>query len=155
MKNVALPVSGPGLDARLVSRFGRAPFFLVVDPRTFAAEAIENESKGAGSGAGIGATETLGRSKVTAVIGGQLGPKARAALEAAGIAAYRCPSGTTAREAVERFNAKELSRVEGAGSGSEGDQGGRMGGGSGEGRGGLRGGGGGGRERGRGGGRRS
>ena len=43
-----------------------------------------------------------------AVISGDFGPKAQRALDAAGIAMYRFESCVTAREALERFKAREL-----------------------------------------------
>ena len=105
---VALPVKVPELDAPLESKFGRAAYLLLVDPKTLSFEVVENPAREARGGAGIAAAELLGKKKVTGVIAEKFGPKAQEALNAAAIPMYRCPANVSVREAVGRFTAGEL-----------------------------------------------
>jgi predicted Fe-Mo cluster-binding NifX family protein len=137
MKTVALPVSRADLDAKVETRFGRSPQFLIVNTETLETDTLSNPGQGAGSGAGIEAAQLLAKSKVDAVIGGELGPKAHDALSAAGIPMYQCPRGASVREAVARFNEGDLTRADVGGGGGRGGGGARgRGGGRGRGRGG-------------------
>jgi predicted Fe-Mo cluster-binding NifX family protein len=108
VERVALPVKVPELDATLESKFGRAAFLLLVNPKTLAFEAVKNPAREARSGAGIAAAELLGKNKITGVIAENFGPKAREALTAAAIPMYQCQANLSVREAVGRFTAGEL-----------------------------------------------
>lgn len=108
MKKIALTVGSPHLDAEVDPRFGRADWILFVEPETMEWKAQENPGRDARGGAGVQAAQFLGDREASAVISGDFGPKAHQALEAAGIAMYRCEPHTTAHEAVELFKAGEL-----------------------------------------------
>ncbi|MGD8867864.1 MAG: NifB/NifX family molybdenum-iron cluster-binding protein [Gemmatimonadales bacterium] len=108
MTKIALTVASPGLDAELDPRFGRATFLLLVDPETLAYEGLANPGREAPGGAAVEAAQFLADHAAAAVISGDFGPKAQRALDAAGIAMYRFESCVTAREALERFKAREL-----------------------------------------------
>jgi predicted Fe-Mo cluster-binding NifX family protein len=84
---------------------------LIVDTEDLSVEAVENPSAGLGSGAGIQTAERMAEKGVTAVLTGNCGPKAHRALTAAGITVVTGCSGT-AREAVKRFTAGELSAAQ-------------------------------------------
>ena len=107
---IAFTTREAGMDAPMDDRFGRAPYFVMVDTETGAAESEENPNVSAGSGAGIGSAEFLSRRGVGAVITGNLGPKASRALMAAGIGAYRA-SKPTVRENVDAYSRKELNSL--------------------------------------------
>jgi len=67
-------------------RFGRAPWFLLVDTETLEVEAVENkQSMNLPQGAGIQAAENVARHKPEAVLTGNCGPKAFKVLQTAGI----------------------------------------------------------------------
>ncbi len=132
MKTVALTVASPSLDERVDSRFGRAAYLLFVDPKTMTWDSVANPGKDDGSGAGIRVAQLLSDRKVTDVISGHFGPKAKDALDLAEIRLHHCGSRTTAREAVVLMNSGKLGgsepaesrgREEGGGQGGSGGRG--------------------------------
>ena len=95
-------------------RFGRARYFIVVDPGTGETTAHDNvQNLNAAQGAGIQAAETVVRLGVHAVVTGHVGPKAYRALTAAGIPVYLSGE-TTVGEAARRCAAGELERIDAA-----------------------------------------
>ncbi len=99
---VAVSAAGGSLEAQVDPRFGRCPYFVIVDIDTMAFEAIPNISAGAMSGAGIQAAQAIAKKGVQAVITGSVGPNAYQALSAAGIRIFIGAFGTV-RDAVESF----------------------------------------------------
>jgi len=104
---VAVSSSGRGLESAVDPRFGRCPYFIVVETETMAFEAVANASVGAAHGAGIQAAQLVASMGVSVVITGNMGPNAFNALQAAGVRAMTGAAGTV-REAVERFKRGEL-----------------------------------------------
>ena len=102
MSKIAVSVAEPVLDAEVEYRFARAPYLLLVDGATLAFDVMENPVREVEGGAGVQLARVLAGRGVDAVVGGELGPNADAALRNAGIAVHRCDPGTTAREAVAR-----------------------------------------------------
>ena len=82
---ICVTAQGTDLDSDVDPRFGRAPYFLIVDPDTMAFEVLANLHKDAGHGAGIQAAQWIATKNVRSVLTGQCGPKAQRVLEAAGI----------------------------------------------------------------------
>ena len=103
---VCITAVGPTLDAALDPTFGRARYFLFVNPETGAVEAHEN-APGA-HGAGVQAAQLLADRRVDALITGNVGPNALGGLQSAGIPAFPCPAGS-AEEALARYRRGELS----------------------------------------------
>jgi predicted Fe-Mo cluster-binding NifX family protein len=100
---IAVSASGPGLDAQVDSRFGRAPFILLVDPETLEWEAISNNpSLQAAHGAGIQVAARVAGKRPSAVLTGNCGPKAFHALQAAGIKVVVGVAGVV-RDAVQQY----------------------------------------------------
>ena len=95
------------LDAQLDPRFGRCPYFTIVDPETLQFEAIQNTASGATGGAGIQAAQTIASRGVEVLITGNVGPNAFQALSAAGIKIVTGAFGTV-REIVEKYKRGEL-----------------------------------------------
>jgi predicted Fe-Mo cluster-binding NifX family protein len=86
MMKIAVSASGPDLESRVDPRFGRAPYFLIVNPDTMEFEVVENRiNLQAAHGAGIQAATLVARHRPAAVITGHCGPKAYDTLVAAGI----------------------------------------------------------------------
>ena len=104
---VAVSASGPSLDASVDPRFGRCAYFVIVDTETMQFEALENQARYAGGGAGIQAAQTVASKGVQVVLTGQVGPNAYQALSAAGIQIVTGVYGTV-REAVMKFKSGEL-----------------------------------------------
>ena len=95
------------LDAQLDPRFGRCPYFVIVDLESMQFEAIPNDASSAMGGAGIQAAQTITGKGVTVLITGNVGPNAFQALSAAGIKIVTGAFGTV-RESVEKFKRGEL-----------------------------------------------
>lgn len=51
--------TGKDLQAQVDNKFGRAPYFFLVDTETLTSEAATNSASSAGQGAGIRAAQTL------------------------------------------------------------------------------------------------
>ncbi len=111
---IAVTSQGPHCGSPVDLRFGRAPFFFIVDTETGQQIAVDNAGgAGAVQGAGTQAAQTLARRGVQAVVTGHVGPKASTGLQAANIAVYGATGGTV-EEALKAFMAGQLQRVEGA-----------------------------------------
>jgi len=99
---VAISSTGKDLNAPLDPRFGRCPYFVIVETEDMTLEVLTNDAGAQGGGAGIQAAGQVASKKVDAVITGNCGPNAVQTLNAAGIQLYSGQAGTV-REVVERF----------------------------------------------------
>ncbi len=105
---IVVTSQGPDLTSQVDPRFGRAKNFIVVDTDSEEFAVHDNtQNLNAAQGAGIQAGRTVADLGVEAVLTGNVGPKAFAALQAAGIKIHLGASGTV-KEAVEKFKAGEL-----------------------------------------------
>ncbi len=109
---VVVTAAGGDLDAKVDPRFGRAPYFLVVETDDMSFEAVENAAADASGGAGIQAAQTVAGAGAKAVLTGNCGPNAHRTLQAAGIAVVVGVAGTV-RKAVERYLKDEYAEAEG------------------------------------------
>jgi predicted Fe-Mo cluster-binding NifX family protein len=99
---VAVSSTGPNLDATVSPRFGRCPYFVIVETATMGYEAIPNTSAGSASGAGIAAAQEVASRGIEAVLTGRFGPKASQVLSQVGIKMVTGAGGTV-RQAVEAY----------------------------------------------------
>jgi predicted Fe-Mo cluster-binding NifX family protein len=84
MKNIAVSANGKNLEAQVGPLFGRARFFILVDPDTLEWEALDNlGSLGASQGIGLMSAKSLERKNIRTVLTGSCGPKAFEELQAA------------------------------------------------------------------------
>jgi len=104
---ICVTATAGNLDAQVDPRFGRCPYFLIVDTETMESEAIPNTAAGAMGGAGIQAAQTIASKSVEALITGNVGPNAFQALSTAGMKIVTGVSGTV-KEVVERYKRGEL-----------------------------------------------
>jgi predicted Fe-Mo cluster-binding NifX family protein/ferredoxin len=104
---VAVTATEPSLDAQLDPRFGRCPFFVIVDTDTLQFEALENPNLMLGGGAGIQSARLMSEKGVQHILTGNCGPNAYQTLSAAGVGVIIGGSGTVAN-AVEQFKAGQL-----------------------------------------------
>jgi predicted Fe-Mo cluster-binding NifX family protein len=95
------------LDAQIDPRFGRCPYFVIVDSENTQFEAIPNVASGAMGGAGIQAAQTIVGKGVKVLITGNVGPNAFQALSAAGVKIVTGAFGTV-KEVVEKYKKGEL-----------------------------------------------
>lgn len=96
---------GPSLEDEIDPNFGRAAYFLFVDPKTLKFEALPNPHSQAGHGAGIQSAQLVAGRGVRTVLTGQVGPNAQRVLDSAGIrviSAEKC----TVREALSLLQRK-------------------------------------------------
>ena len=105
---IAITSTGKALDSHLDPRFGRAEYFIIVDPETMVFEALENSQNfDLPQGAGIQAGKTIADNKVDALITGHCGPKAFKVLQAAGVKIMTGASGKIA-DVIAQFKRGEL-----------------------------------------------
>ena len=105
---VCVTALGPGLNAQVDPRFGRAAYFVFVDTETMKGDSMANPNVTAMGGAGIQSAQMVAERGAQVVITGHLGPNAASALAAAGIQVILGVQGMTVREAVEAFKAGRL-----------------------------------------------
>jgi predicted Fe-Mo cluster-binding NifX family protein len=99
---IAISAMGGSLDSQVSEKFGRAPYFILVDTDTMKFTPILNNAESMQGGAGPEAVRQLAAQGVTTVLTGQLGPNAKTALEAAKITAVTGISGAkTVRQAAQ------------------------------------------------------
>lgn len=97
---IAVSSQGNTLESQMDPRFGRAAWFMLIDPDTMEHEALDNAAAMAGGGAGISAAQTLVDRCVSVVITGNVGPNAMNVLKAAGVAVYRGTAPTVRENAA-------------------------------------------------------
>lgn len=101
---IAVSSEGPGLESAVDPRFGRAAGFVVVETETMQSAFVDNgASQVAAQGAGIRTAERLAELGVQAVMSGYVGPKAFAALQAAGMDVYQDMDNRSVGEALRSF----------------------------------------------------
>lgn len=108
---ICLTSTGENLDFPMSPRFGRCPYFLVVDVETQKVEAVENKSAGAVRGAGVAAAQTISDLGCKIVITGNVGPNAFYALNTAGIKIFTGAFGKSCEDALKNYNDGKLSEV--------------------------------------------
>ena len=100
---IAVTSTGTDLDSDVDPRFGRAPYFIIVDSETFAFEVLDNkENLNALKGAGIQAARVVSEKGVEVLLTGYCGPNAFKALKAANIGVAN-DAGGTVRHAVKSY----------------------------------------------------
>jgi len=108
MGKIVVSASGQTLEAKVEPRFGRTPYFVLVDPETLEYEAVANrQNLEATQGAGIQAASLVAHYQPAALLTGYCGPKAYHVLLAAGISVFLQVSGSV-REAVEQYRQGNL-----------------------------------------------
>ncbi len=105
---LAITATGSQMTATVDPRFGRAAYFVIIDPGTMAFEAIENtQNLNLPQGAGIQAGKTIVENKVDALVTGNCGPKEVQVLKRAGVKILLGASGTIS-DAVQQYKAGKL-----------------------------------------------
>ena len=95
------------MDSFIDQRFGRCPYFIIVDLESMQFEAIPNIASGIEGGAGIRAAQLIASKGVKVLITGNVGPNAFQALSAAGIQIITNVYGTV-KEVIEKYKRGEL-----------------------------------------------
>jgi predicted Fe-Mo cluster-binding NifX family protein len=100
---IAITSTGTELDSTVEPRFGRCPYFALVDTETGGFEAKANPFHDAAGGAGVQAAQWVADQGVSALLTGRCGPKAAAVLDDADIRIVEDVAGTV-REAATRYS---------------------------------------------------
>jgi len=109
---IAVTSTGPTLDDNVEARFGRCPYFLIIDTDTMEYEAIKNPNIALGGGAGIQSAQLMSEKGITTVLTGNCGPNAFNVFGQAGIQVIVGVSGPV-RNAVEQFKTGAFSSASG------------------------------------------
>ncbi|MFO7952741.1 MAG: NifB/NifX family molybdenum-iron cluster-binding protein [Bacillota bacterium] len=108
---LAVSAREKGLGAEVDQRFGRCPYFVMVDSDSEEEiETIVNYNADSAGGAGPQSAQLLSKHKVDAVATGNVGPNAVNALKAAKIKIYTGADGTV-ESTLKRFKEGQLSQV--------------------------------------------
>ena len=116
---IGISATNNTLDADVDPRFGRCPYFLIIETDTMNVETLINEGTQASGGAGIQAAQQIANNGVEAVLTGNVGPNAFQTLSAAGIKVYTGLMGSV-RDAVQQWKNGELQQTEAPSVGSHG-----------------------------------
>ncbi|MBN2333396.1 MAG: NifB/NifX family molybdenum-iron cluster-binding protein [Deltaproteobacteria bacterium] len=105
---IAFSVQREGNDGTIDARFGRCPFFALLDEQNSESTWVANPAAGASVGAGTGAAQFLLEQGVDMVVTGQVGPKAMEILVAADIPIFLAPADLPLVEAIHKYQAGQL-----------------------------------------------
>jgi len=106
---IAISSTGKDLESEIDVKFGRCPYFLIVEienKEIKGVQAIENIAAGQRGGAGITSAEIVAKEKVEAVITANLGPRAFSVFEQFEIKIYQGQG--KVGDAVQKFIKGEL-----------------------------------------------
>lgn len=95
--------AGKEMESGIDPRFGRAPWFLIVDTDTGISEAVENTAATQGQGAGISAAQLVTDKKVDGVLTGRVGPNSMSVLQKTNIKLFE---GVSSQDTVSQALAK-------------------------------------------------
>ena len=99
---IAVSSTGGSINALVEERFGRAPYYVIVDSTTMRFGLVSNPSVTSAHGAGPQTAALVHERGATVVLTGRVGPNARKALDALGITVVEGTTGTV-RHAVEAY----------------------------------------------------
>ncbi|MBD3208680.1 MAG: dinitrogenase iron-molybdenum cofactor biosynthesis protein [Candidatus Nealsonbacteria bacterium] len=103
---------GKSLGSKISPRFGRAPFFLILNDEGDIEEVLKNPGVGAMRGAGVAAAQEISSRGVKVLISGNVGPNAFGALDAVGITVFTPQVGTTVERSFEDWKNNSLPQLE-------------------------------------------
>jgi predicted Fe-Mo cluster-binding NifX family protein len=105
---IAFSIDSDKEKAMMDSRFGRCPFFALLDDQSGDIEYVANPAAGVAVGAGTAAAQMLINRDVAAVVSGQVGPKAMEILAAMQVPIFLVPADFDLNTAVRRYSEKKL-----------------------------------------------
>ncbi len=105
---ICITAKGATLESPVDERFGRAPYFIIIESDSGAFEAFQNPYVDGSGGVGPKAAQVLVSHDAKALVSGAVGGNAREVLSAAGIAMYTYRDGGSVRDAFDKFKAGAL-----------------------------------------------
>ena len=106
---VAISSAGKTIESDIDIRFGRCPYFLIIDTETNKTKAIENTAKAQAGGAGISAAELVANKKVEAIITANVGPRAFQVFQQLKIKIYQAQG--KIKQAIENLKKGKLKEI--------------------------------------------
>ena len=110
---ICITSTGQDLSSPVSPRFGRCPYFLIVDTETQKVEALENKGVQATRGAGVSAAQIIADSGCQVVITGNVGPNAFYVLNTAGIKIFVAAAGKSCEQILRDYNDGNLEEATG------------------------------------------
>lgn len=107
---IGISAAGKDLDALLDLRFGRCPYFLMVDTETKEFEVVDNPGSSAGGGAGIKAAQAFLQLEAKELVTGQAGPNAFEVLVEGEVKIYQAPQ-VKISEVIELYKSGDLKEL--------------------------------------------
>jgi len=110
---VAVSATGQDIESEINARFGRCPYFLIIeieDKEIKEVKAIENTAAAQAGGAGITAAQIVADQEVEAVITTNIGPRAFDVFSQLGIKIYQAEQGKV-KDVIAQFIEGELKEV--------------------------------------------
>ncbi len=104
---IIITASEPNLNSPIDPRFGRSPYFILLETETMEFEAIENPNISSPGGAGIQSAQLIANKGAKVLLTGSCGPNAYQTLEAAGVEVFTGVSGTV-KEAAQKYKEGNL-----------------------------------------------
>ncbi|MFW6028801.1 MAG: NifB/NifX family molybdenum-iron cluster-binding protein [Halanaerobiales bacterium] len=110
MKAIMPVKNNNGLDAELNPRFGRTPFFAVVDIDSEEVEFVNNSAQNAASGAGVEAAQIVADQKADLMFTPRIGPRAFTGLNKLKMKVYLAEG--SIKDAIDAYKNDELEEVD-------------------------------------------
>ena len=104
---ICITSQGDSLDEQVDPRFGRCPYFVIIETDTSEFEAIQNPNVNGMGGVGVQSGQLMSEKQVKAVLTGNVGPNAFRTLQAADIDIITGVSGSL-KDAAEKYKNGEL-----------------------------------------------
>jgi predicted Fe-Mo cluster-binding NifX family protein len=105
---ICISATGDNLNAFLDPRFGRAMFFLIVNPEGKLIKAIKNTGKQAMRGAGVTAAQIVADEGVDVIITGNIGPNAAIVLGTSKIKIFVDIPETPILDVIKKYQENKL-----------------------------------------------
>lgn len=109
---LAIALKENDYNSSVDERFGRAPFFIIIDSDTKEFEIIENEAKDEATGAGLKAVKNLLKHEIDVIIAGEIGPKAGELIYDLEIPTFKFKDLEKVDEIVNAFNENTLEKYD-------------------------------------------
>lgn len=109
---LAIALKENDYNSSVDERFGRAPFFIIIDSDTKEFEIIENEAKDEATGAGLKAVKNLLKYEIDTIIAGEIGPKAGELIYDLEIPTFKFKDLEKVNEIVNAFNENTLEKYD-------------------------------------------
>lgn len=103
---IGVSATGGSLDAQVEPRFGRCPYFVIVDSETMKFDAFSNPATSLPGGAGPRTVQEFQQRGAEVILTGSVGPNAQSALSQSNLKIVTGVSGTV-REAVQNYVAQQ------------------------------------------------